>query len=226
MTEQEYGALSAIAPTVAEPAGGATPWQEQTRIIGRALGRGERAEELITSVEARLAAARAAHLGFAGASAAIADAGEAGVYYAYGPARNELRFLASLGFTTEDVAAGLLNDEAQLSAERLDVLDTDLLIWYSTESTEPAGLADNALYQRLRVARERRDVFLGYEDPLAGAIAFSSVLSLPYAIDRLVPLLAAAVDGDPATTSGADAEPTSTAAAGAPSAPASASPTP
>ena len=31
-------------------------------------------------------------------------------------------------------------------------------------------------------------------------MGFSSVLSLPYALDHLVPELVAAVDGDPATT--------------------------
>ncbi len=36
-------------------------------------------------------------------------------------------------------------------------------------------------------------------DPLGGATSFVSVLSLPFLIDELVPRLAAAVDGDPAT---------------------------
>jgi len=34
---------------------------------------------------------------------------------------------------------------------------------------------------------------------LYGALSFSTVLSLPYAVDHLVPLLAAAIDGDPST---------------------------
>ena len=38
-------------------------------------------------------------------------------------------------------------------------------------------------------------------DPeLSGALTFSTVLSIPFAIDGLVPQIAAAVDGDPATT--------------------------
>ena len=38
-----------------------------------------------------------------------------------------------------------------------------------------------------------------FDDPLGGATSFVSVLSLPYLLDGLVPMLAAAVDGDPAT---------------------------
>lgn len=59
-------------------------------------------------------------------------------------------------------------------------------------------LGENRLYQGLRVAREGRDLFL--TDPvLSGALTYSTALSIPYAIDGLVPRLAAAVDGDPAT---------------------------
>ena len=38
-----------------------------------------------------------------------------------------------------------------------------------------------------------------FDDPLGGATSFVSVLSLPYLLDGLVPMLSAAVDGDPAT---------------------------
>jgi iron complex transport system substrate-binding protein len=36
----------------------------------------------------------------------------------------------------------------------------------------------------------------------AGASSFSSVLSLPYLLDTLVPKLAVSVDGDPGTVAG------------------------
>lgn len=48
------------------------------------------------------------------------------------------------------------------------------------------------------MAREGRDIFLS-DEVLSGALTWSSVLSLPYALDRIAPMLAAAVDGDPET---------------------------
>ncbi|MGH9138219.1 MAG: hypothetical protein ACRD0G_14420 [Acidimicrobiales bacterium] len=36
--------------------------------------------------------------------------------------------------------------------------------------------------------------------PVEGALYCASVLSLPFAIERLVPMLAAAIDGESATT--------------------------
>ena len=66
------------------------------------------------------------------------------------------------------------------------------------ESELPARLRADPLYPRLRAAREGRDVLVT-DQTLSGALTWSTVLSIPLAIDRLVPQLAAAVDGDPAT---------------------------
>ncbi len=56
-----------------------------------------------------------------------------------------------------------------------------------------------ALLESLDVADEARDVFVPEGDPMREAVAFSTVLSIPYVLDGLVPRLAAAVDGDPTT---------------------------
>jgi iron complex transport system substrate-binding protein len=50
------------------------------------------------------------------------------------------------------------------------------------------------------VKAEGREVFLLNGGELGGATSFISVLSIPYLMDDLVPRLAAAVDGNPATT--------------------------
>ena len=58
MTQSEYDLLSAIAPTIAQPSefvDYGTPWQEQTRIVGRAVGKVQLAEDLVTSIEDRYA---------------------------------------------------------------------------------------------------------------------------------------------------------------------------
>lgn len=44
-------------------------------------------------------------------------------------------------------------------------------------------------------------MFVGSSGVLGGMLSFSSVLSMPVVLDQLVPRLAAAVDGDPATPS-------------------------
>ncbi len=64
LTQAQYDKLSAIAPTVAQPADFAdygVPWQDQTRILGDALGKKDKAAELVSSVETQFDDVRAAN---------------------------------------------------------------------------------------------------------------------------------------------------------------------
>ncbi len=73
MTESEYELLSTIAPTIAQPGeyiDYGTPWQDQTRIVGRAVGKAELAEDLVTSIEDRYASIQTEHPEFVGATSA------------------------------------------------------------------------------------------------------------------------------------------------------------
>lgn len=208
ITENEYRTLAQIAPTLAQSGeypDYAMPWQEQTRMIGRALGRPDRAEARIAEVEAQFAAARAAHPEFDGATALLAQEGEPGQYDVLSSTSSRGSFLTSLGFGVPGEIAALIGDGGQefvaVSAEQLQLLDADVLVWQAGTESGPAftaGLRDDPLYQRLRVAREGRDVFVT-DKVAAGALTWSTVLSIPFAIDALVPMLAGAVDGDPTT---------------------------
>ncbi|GAA0939550.1 hypothetical protein GCM10009554_29410 [Kribbella koreensis] len=62
-------------------------------------------------------------------------------------------------------------------------------------------LAD-PVYKALGVAKQGRGVYIeeNYDDDLYSASSFVSILSLPTVLDQLVPRLARAVDGNPATT--------------------------
>lgn len=174
------------------------PWQEQTRAIGRALGRQDRAGKIVSDVEARFAAAREEHPGFAGAGGVVVGLTVEDDSYTpspYGPQDVRGRFMSALGFEIPEEIADLAGDSffADLSRERLGLIDTDVLIWVTVLAESVEAVRTDPLYRRLDVAREDRDVFL--EETLSGALSFGSVLSLPFALDELVPRLAAAVEG-------------------------------
>jgi iron complex transport system substrate-binding protein len=203
LTQQDYDTLSKIAPTVAQPAGGidyGVSWQEVTRTVGTAVGRKDRADKLVGDVEGKLAAAKAAHPEFAGRTALMATLYEG--YYVYGSQDPRGRLLVDLGFKLPDGLDALTAKEfgVSLSRERTDLLNTSVLVWLI-----PAYTADRAkvhadpLYAKLAVKTEGRDIFLEDEELLGGATSFISPLSLPFLLDGLVPQLAAAADGDPAT---------------------------
>ena len=68
-------------------------------------------------------------------------------------------------------------------------------------------LASSKLFRELKVAREGRVVALaGDRLYAAGALGYNSPLSRPYLLKRIVPQLAAAVDGNPATKVPADSD--------------------
>ena len=77
-------------------------------------------------------------------------------------------------------------------------LDVDVIVWLDPDDGE--GPLGGPLYATFPVHTEEREVRLSsYDQPLGAATSYVSVLSLPYLLDGVVPMLAAAVDGDPAT---------------------------
>jgi len=208
INEREYATLSRIAPTLAQLAtypDFGMPWQEQTRLIGRALGREALAERLVAEVEARIAAARKAHPEFEGATVAWAHPAGQGQYWVVGPNTPPMRFLSALGLELPPALANIVGDRdsGQISGEQIALLDVDVLIFQAGSEADRQALENNPLFRNLKVAREGRTIYFeGTNDVLYGALSFSTVLSLPYAVDHLVPLLAAAIDGDPATVVG------------------------
>jgi len=199
LTAEQYDALSQIAPVVAAPEGTddyGMPWQDLTRTAGRAVGELERAEEVVAEVEAEIAAVRRAHPEWEGASAVIATPYE-GVYV-YGEDTANNRLLRDLGFEIPPALEELTGDSfgANVSLERTDLLDTDLVLWLDAVPGE--GPLAEPVYTALDVHREGREVLLPSAGRLGGA-SFVSALSIPFLLDELVPMLEAAVDGDPST---------------------------
>lgn len=205
MTQEEYDLLSQIAPTVAQPGeyvDYGTPWQEATRIIGRAVGESEMAEELVRDTENRFADVRENHPEFDGAELAVAfwfneQPG------AYASQDTRPRLLSEFGFVTPEVYDEMAGDSFYTSfseEEMATLLDVDLIVWIASSNEEIEIIRDQPLRDALTAAQEGREVFLNKK--LGGAFSFSSALSLDYLLDELVPMLEAAIDGDPETVPG------------------------
>nr|MDT0659440.1 iron-siderophore ABC transporter substrate-binding protein [Micromonospora sp. DSM 115978] len=203
MSAEDYATLSKIAPTIGQPAGlvdYGVSWQDVTRTVGTAVGRKAQAETLVADLEARFASIRTENPAFVGATGLMATTWEG--YYVYGPQDARGRLLEDLGFTLPAGLAEVTGDQfgANISRERTDLLDVDALIWLvDTYDQDRAKVQADPLYAKLTVKTEARDIYLENEELVGGATSFITVLSLPYLLDRLVPQLAAAVDGDPAT---------------------------
>ncbi|CAN5723254.1 iron-siderophore ABC transporter substrate-binding protein [soil metagenome] len=204
LTKTEYATLSKIAPVVAQPeeyVDYAVPWQESTVTVGKVVGKVEEAEALVAEVEDQFTAARKAHPEFEGRSAAVATPYEG--IYVYGAEDPRGRFVEALGMEVPAALAAMAEEEFgfDLSEEKAELLDVDVIVWLDREDKEGASPLGGPLYAELPVHTEGREVFLDSEaeDALGGAMSFVTVLSLPYLLDGVVPLLSLAVDGDTST---------------------------
>ncbi|MGB6181543.1 MAG: iron-siderophore ABC transporter substrate-binding protein [Rhodococcus sp. (in: high G+C Gram-positive bacteria)] len=198
VTQSEYDTLSQLAPTVTQPDGFADfgiPWRDQTTLIGDAVGKPDDAAALIGDLEQKFSAAADANPAFAGKTVlvgALQGPGQFGVYGAQDP---KVRFLNELGFVNPPVSDQIgERNFATISTEQLSLADVDLLVWYAGGGFGDrlrAELASTPVYQQLAAVREGRVIVL--EDDAAEAMAWSTVLSLPFALEeipgRLAPLV-------------------------------------
>jgi iron complex transport system substrate-binding protein len=203
LKKADYDKLSQIAPVVAPPEGHADfgiPWQETTRTVGKIVGKPEEAEKLVTDLEARIAKDRKDHPEFEGKLASMAMSYQG--IWVYGPDDPRSRLLTDLGFKlSPEISKLFVKDYAgKISEEQVDLLDLDAVAWFAIED-EAKKLARNRVYNGLAVHKEGRDfvVLDTRPDQAYNAVGAQTVLSIPLSLDVLVPALAAAVDGDPAT---------------------------
>lgn len=206
--QDTYEALSKIAPVVALPKGypmWGAPWQEELKIIDQATsGDTTKSDAIIADIEAKFAAVHAAYPQFAGKTATNIYLRDGG-FLAYGPEDTASRFVTDLGFIfppeLEVAAKGDDYNRIEVSAENARLIDLDAVIWpIDAAETSRAQVEAMPLYQNLRLAKEGRSVWLDDgKGTFAGALSFQSPLSIAYLLDIVPPMLAAALDGDPAT---------------------------
>ena len=133
MEESTYRTHSRARPDHRPAHGGdaAAPWQEQTRITGKALGRPAQAEEVVAATEKDFADARAAHPQLAGKDVAV-DLLVEGVPYRLGS--DDLR-----GQVFQGLGVDLPATTETLSNETLSQLDTDAIVVVGATKEELAG---------------------------------------------------------------------------------------
>lgn len=196
MTQEQYQILAKIAPVVAYPEEAwSTPWQEVITISGKALGREAAANDLIASIDAKIAEKAAEHPEFAGKSIAqIWDV--SGTVYVYRAADARVQFVEDLGFKTAPSVEKLASDESPfyftLSTERLDELESDVVLVYATTDDELKTFLGSS-YSKLMP-----QIANGNYATLTGATIIASVspptaLSLTWGLDQFVDALAKAI---------------------------------
>lgn len=208
MDEGLYAELSKIAPVVTTPVGFDTwgmPWQDELRVIDTAVwGNNERSDAIIADLGAKLDAAKAAYPEIAGKTAS-------NVYYeppnftAWSSKDLGTRFLTDLGMVFPAALDAMSDPDNRItvSPENFAILDLDAVILpiEGGVTDDKTLIEDMPLFQNSRMNKEGRAIWLDDPQGIAyAAMSWQSPLSLGYLLEVIPPALAAAVDGDPATT--------------------------
>ncbi|WP_043441544.1 iron-siderophore ABC transporter substrate-binding protein [Arthrobacter sp. L77] len=200
LSREDYDTLSKIAPVVAYPeVPYGTAWQDSTRIIGEALGLSDDAEQLVADTERTIADAAAEYPQLEGRTFIYgnlepASADGVSIYTAND---NRPRFLTELGMVQADVVTENTKDSTEFfipwSAERADELDSDVFVtWVADEATREAISADPLLQQIPAV--ESGALVADSDNTLTLSVSAANPLSLPWALDRFLPMLGEAAD--------------------------------
>lgn len=196
--DQVRGQLEAIAPVVGPAAQvEKETWQRSTVRVGEGVGRANEARELVKDTEASLTSMRAAHPGWQGRTITFGPVIPGQELYTVNSASDaSAALLTTLGLSLSPAVTQLPESEipgrAKISRERLGLLDADvlMLIHFGGEDAR-ADFDAQPLFQQIPAVR--RGSYISLESDVALALAFPSVLNIPYAIQRVAPQLDAAL---------------------------------
>ncbi|WEK60952.1 MAG: ABC transporter substrate-binding protein [Candidatus Microbacterium colombiense] len=196
--DEDYTKLAAIAPVIAytsEDGLDAMTWSDRTELAGCALGLADEADAAIAEVGASFADAAAANPEFAGKTITYAVIHPDQITYSSYEG-SDVSFFTDLGFTLPDIAAEFTGDNAGLSKENIDKLEADVLVIGYPFGGEGlltrAELESDPLFQSLDVVKRGAYGVIG--DDVASPIAYPSPLGLPWALEKVVPVLADAAN--------------------------------
>ena len=194
--ESVYNQLSKIAPTAAYPgAAWQTSWQDQTRIVGKAVGKSEEADKLVDGLDATLADTATAHPEFAGKTLAVVkfdtDSSNINVYL---PTDPRVQVLTELGFVNAPGVEKLASDNAggsffkTISYENIADIDADVIVGFTDGSGDPSGIP---AVGGLGAVKRGSTAFLS-DTRVIGGLSNVNVLSTPWVLGQITPTLSEA----------------------------------
>lgn len=193
LTDEQYDLLSDIAPVVVQPEefkDFGTPWQVHTEVVGKALGQSEKAEELIAEVEALFETAKAEHPELAGKTFVLSGREYEGAYPFHASEDPRARFFSDLGMVAKPELDEIAGTEfyGTVSKEQAALLDADLLLFQAGSAEERAGIEGDPIRRTIPAVANGHSLVV--DGASYDALQFTSVLSLPFLLEEILPQLA------------------------------------
>jgi iron complex transport system substrate-binding protein len=200
LTKAEYTKLSKLAPVVAYPkAAWGTSWQTSLDMVGKALGRSALATDAKEKTEASIKATAAKFPQTKGKSfifGSMITTDNSKIDY-YSPLDNRSRLLVDIGMVNAPVIEALTKGKeafyATISSERAATLKADVFITYAEAPADLTKFLKDPLLGQVPAFKTGGYVAATNKADALGMSA-PSPLAIPWAMEKFVPLVAAAVD--------------------------------
>lgn len=200
ITQEDFDLLNDIAPTVAYPdLPWSTDWDQQIEIIGEALGKHEEATGLVTEIEDTFEQAAADHPEFADLSFSYVYTDGPGTLGVFLPDEQRVAMVRGLGLEVDPIVETFPEtegtDSALIGLENADQLsDSDLIFTFYSDAESRAEIEEQELYAAIP-AIENDAVVASEDNSFVTASSLINPLTVPWTIDRYVPLIEEATAG-------------------------------
>ncbi len=191
--KSRYDKLAEIAPTIPVLVKGATAdtWEKITTTAGEIFGKQQQATELVDSTNKKIADFKSQHPAAMGKTFTFAQVGPTGQVGAINTTEDAAAgLIAQLGFTLNPKVAEQHKEgstRSLISAERIDLLDSDLLVVY-VPGGDPAVAERVPGWSSLPAVKNGTVIFL--DDNTQPAFSVPSAPSVGFVIDKLDPVAA------------------------------------
>ncbi|MBG6084278.1 ABC transporter substrate-binding protein [Zhihengliuella flava] len=198
LTQEDYDKLSKIAPVVGpQKENYLASWQSVAEATGKALGKSEEAAALIEDVESQVQAVSDEHPALSEATFIAGNLDTAqNIVSLYTGEDTRPRFFKSLGMTEAPIVAENA-PEGQFyydwSAERGDELESDVFYTWIPAGTTAEDVAANELFAQIPAVGNGGLIYTN-DDHQTLSISAASALSLPWALENVVPEMAETVE--------------------------------
>ncbi|MCM2390572.1 iron-siderophore ABC transporter substrate-binding protein [Streptomyces albipurpureus] len=198
VTQKQYDILKDIAPTVAYPdLPWSTNWDQQIGIIAKALGKPDDAKKLTNTIEKQLADAAKTRPNYKDLTFSYVYNTGPGTLGVFQAEEQRVKMVSSLGLTVDPVVNTFKEtegtDSALIGLENAEKLkDSDLIFTFYSDDKNRKEIESQPLYKAIP-AIQKGAVVVGDNNPFVTASSIINPLTVPWVIDRYLPLIDKAV---------------------------------
>ncbi|MCB8901625.1 MULTISPECIES: iron-siderophore ABC transporter substrate-binding protein [unclassified Streptomyces] len=198
LTQKQYDILKDIAPTVAYPEKAwSTNWDQQIEIIAKALGQPEKAKELESKIESQLADAAASRPHYKNVTFSYIYNTGPGTLGVFKPEEQRVAMVSKLGLKVDPIVNTFPEtegtDSALIGLENANKLaKSDIAFTFYMDEKSRKTVEAQPLYAAIPAVKKNALVY-SHDTPFVTASSMINPLTVPYSIERYLPMIDKAV---------------------------------